>query len=462
MFFYAEYVGGFPDEIQHISYIAYLEKEHTIIPNFKDMKILVQKNNGDINLNTELNNKNIAIEYTFSNSINYLGHPPLYYQIMRLSRAVQVKGNIVTVNIFKLRCFNIALSALAMLLILSIGYTRIGENPILHWLYATIVVSVPMLAYGASGINNDTLALIGVSIFILGLLRFSEQKRNFRTYFIISLGIFLAFMAKLTAGLVVFISLFLYLVLVIIKEKNAWFLISKKFFTTMPMYLAMIAYYLVVFFQIGNIQPTFKLLDPQGFYKSAFYVAVANRTHMNFIQYTVHFTRDFLSTWASIASNVSLFKTGGIFSLNTTALLALLFLPSILLFQIKRIMYNSSIMLALISVYLGLVISVIVQCLRGYNEYINVSGYLGGCQSRYYLCGISGIALAVTFIMKNFFDKLTVTNTQIISKLTVEYYQTKNSLNFKKLVLYFICLLFICLLYYEDFIYFLIYFKDYL
>ena len=41
MLFYADYVGNFPDEMAHISYIAYLEQVQTAIPEYKDMKILV-------------------------------------------------------------------------------------------------------------------------------------------------------------------------------------------------------------------------------------------------------------------------------------------------------------------------------------------------------------------------------------------------------------------------------------
>lgn len=475
MFFYSEYVGRFPDEMQHVAYIAYLEKENVIIPVFKDMKTFVNNSTAHIDYNTELNSKskNNTHEYTFSNNLNYLGHPPLYYQIMRLSRAVQVNGNNVTVDLFKLRLFNIALSALGMLLILYIGYTRIGKNVILHCLYTTIIISVPMLAFCCAGVNNDTLAFIGVPIFILGLLRFSEQKRNFNTFFIISLGVFISFMAKVSAGMIVLISLFIYVILIIVKEKNARFLISKKFLTTLPIYLVTMGYFLVVYHQTGSIQPSFAKLSPQGFYNSGFYVNVADRTHMNFSQYTVYFARNFLTTWTSIQSHFSLEKIGGAISMNTTAESLLLVLPIILIFQIKRDKRNSSIMLVLISLYFGLAITAITQWLRQYSQYTNISGYLGGFQSRYYLCGIPAIALGVTFIMKNLFEKSSKTSNvderksnvqyhEITNNLTLQCYETKNSFIFKKLVLCIICLIFICMLFYEDFIYFLIYFKDYL
>ncbi|WP_026882623.1 ArnT family glycosyltransferase [Clostridium akagii] len=473
MFFYSEYVGRFPDEMQHVAYIAYLEKTNAIIPNFKDMRIFVNNSTAHINYNTELTKNNNTHEYTFGSNLNYLGHPPLYYQIMRLSRAVRINGNTVTVDLFKLRLFNIVISALAMVLILYIGYTRVGKKLILHCLYATIVISVPMLAFCSAGINNDTLSLLALPIFLLGLLRFSEQKRNFRTFFIISLGVFISFMSKLTLGLIVFISMLLYIILIIIKEKSARFLISKKFFATVPVYFITMAYFLIVYFQTGSIQPSYKSLDLQGFLKSGFYVNVADRTHMNFNQYAVYFTKNFLMTWTSIQSHFSLDKIGGVFSINTIAELLLLVIPVILLFQIKRAKRNASIMLVLISVYFALAISVIIQWLRAYSEYTNSSGYLGGFQSRYYLCGIPAIALAVTFIMKNLFEgsslsdngnekKSNLKYNEITNNLSTLCYKTKKNFNLKKFVGYIICCIFICMLFYEDFIYFVIYFKDYL
>lgn len=458
MLFYVEHVGRFPDEITHVSYIAYLEKTHKIIPDFKSMTILEQTKPID-------NNSIKNATYTFGSDFNYLGHPPLYYQIMRLSGAVKIENNTVIINFIRLRSFNIMLSSLAILLILYIGYSRIGKNPLLHCLYAAIVVSVPMLAYDSAGINNDTLAVIGLSVFVFGLLRFSEQNRNFPTYLIISLGVFISFMSKLTAGLVVFISLCIYIILIIIKEKNAGFLISRKLLATFPIYAVTAAYYIIVYFQTSSIMPTYRLLDPTDYYASGFYVDIAQRTHMNFTQYILYFSKNFLRTWTGIASHVSLLKVGSLFSLNNIALLILLILPVILIFQIKKATKKSSIALVAISVYLGLVISAITQCLRAYNEYVNVSGYMGGYQSRYYLCGISAIGLGIVMVVKNLLedeDNISIMNIEFESRLTLQCYQSKTGFKYKKAILYSICLFFILLLFYEDLIYFLINFKDYL
>lgn len=467
MFFYAGNVGRFPDELEHISYIAYLEKTHTIIPNFKDMKMLEDYAPGNAAPNI-VNSQNITNQkYIFGNAFNYLGHPPLYYHIMRLSGAVHIDNNTITVNLIRLRSFNIVLNALTFLFILYIGYSRIGKNPLLHLLYAAIVVSVPMLAYVCAGINNDNLALLGVSIFMLGLLRFSEKKRTFPTYLLISIGVFLSFMSKLTAGLVVFISLLTYIIFIIIKERNLNFLISKKFLATLPVYFAAVFYYLVVFFQTGSILPTYRILNPQGFYASGFYVEISKRIPMDFYQYSTHFIHDFLGTWTGIASYVSLLKSGSIFSLDRIVLVSLLFIPILLLFQIKNASKKYPIILAAFSVYLGLVISIITQVMRAYNEFAHISGYLGGYQSRYYLCGISAIALSIVLIFKNLLneeDNNSVINIDFENRLTLRYPRKRKSTSYalKKFILYSISIFLIVMLFYEDFIYFLINFKDYI
>lgn len=453
MHYYAQYIGGFPDEIQHISYIAYLEKTSKIIPEFKDMKVL--EYNGKIE--TNLSNENKTDEYQFGDAFNYLGHPPLYYQIMRLSNAVKVSGDNVFVNVFKLRMFNMFISTFGMLITLYIGYSRIGRNIIFNLLYIAIVLSVPMLAYDSAGINNDTLAFVGVSVFILGLLRFSEKKRNFPTYFILGLGIFLSFMAKLTAGSIITISLIIFMIFTIVKERSIRFLISKNFILTCPFYILTAIYYILVRLQTGSILPTYKLLDPNDFYKSAFYVQIANRTYMSFWQYSNYFLKNILSTWLSIESSVSLIKTSPIISFNCIGLFLIIFIPLILIFRVKKTGINSSKVVAAISVYLGLVVSVIIQWLRAYKEFKYVSGYLGGFQSRYYLCGVGAIGLSIVFLMRSLLDN----KYKESSNIGIQLYREESSfqISARNKLVYLGCIILIGLLFYEDFIYFIINFK---
>ena len=473
MFFYSQYVARFPDEIQHISYIAYLEKTHAIIPDFKNMTFLVQ-NNGQITSSTNLNLVNlekIGQNYTFGDSFNYLGHPPLYYDLMLLSRAVQVHGSTVTVHIFRLRCFSMALSSLAMLLVLYIGLSRVGKNPFLHGLYAAISVSVPMLAYDSAGINNDACALLGVSVFLLGLLRFSERKRNYGTYLLVGSGVLVAFLSKLTTGTIVLVSLFLFCVLSIIKEKSARFILSKQFLVSLPAYAITAAYYLAVYLQTGSLQPTYARLNPQGFYQSGFYVAPQNRSHMDFFAYTAFYFKKFWGSWTGIGSYITSGRAGSLLSVNRIAVFALMVLPILLLFQYKRGRKNSFAQTALICVYAGVVCTAVIQWLRAFHEYANVSGYMGGFQSRYYLCAISALALAVPFVLKNCLKDQPVT--VIIRKVRSMIWPQANyaaaaqtvpdkvRVNYRVIGFSCICLAYSGLLIYEDFIYFLIHFKSY-
>lgn len=72
MLYYSSYVGRFPDETPHISYIAHLEQTNKIIPNFKEMTILkpiVALNSSTIESNQYKGT------YEFTNSTSYLGHP---------------------------------------------------------------------------------------------------------------------------------------------------------------------------------------------------------------------------------------------------------------------------------------------------------------------------------------------------------------------------------------------------
>lgn len=451
MFFYAHFVGRFPDEVAHISYIAYLEQEHKIIPDFKSMTILIPKEkNNDLSAV-----KDILVSYPgpyiFGESVNYLGHPPLYYQLMRLSGGVKVQNGVASIDIWRLRYFNMVLSAFAMLLIFYIGYSRIRDIPILHLLSATICVSVPMLAYVSAGVNNDNLALLGVSLSVLGLLRFSEHKRTFFTYSLLSIGLYISVMSKLTAGLIVLLAFALYLVFALITEKNLRFLKSKEFLVTLPVYLIAAAYFALVHMQTGSFQPSYRLLDLQGYLASDFYVPPASRTHMDFLQYAKYYIAAFLGTWTGIASNVSLLKDEtALYSLPQIGLVGLLVLPLLLSLQLGKNRPERPAALALFAFYLGLIITMIVQFLRAYLEYKNISGYLGGYQSRYYLCGIAAIALATVFAAGNIYGKETGKQgrgpARIIRQMTVQ----------------FAAFAFVLLLLYEDFGFFLKHFTDYL
>ena len=393
MTFYSLYVGHFPDEMEHISYIAYLETEHRLIPDFADMKILMREGSTDTALNAS---NDFSGRFQFGSSVNYLGHPPLYYQIMRLAAGVQTDGGSIIIHIVRLHVCSMLLAILAMLLIFYIGWSRIGPRPILHLLYGVICVSVPMLAYDSAGINNDTLAMLAVPLFLLGLLRFAEKRRGFPTYLLIATGVFTSLMAKLTAGMMICAALAIVFLLTVCRERSARFLLSRGFLLTLPIYALTAAYYVAVYRQTGSIQPTLRLLSPAQFYASAFYVQPALRKSYGFFGYTRYFLYMLSVSWTGIFSHVRYIKTSPPFAPDTIALMSLWVLPPAFLLLRYRRSEIPARLRVLLALYIGTFFTVVMQYAHAYLEFRNISGYLGGASSRYYLCIIPVLALAMT------------------------------------------------------------------
>lgn len=393
MIFYSLYVGHFPDEMEHISYIAYLETEHKLIPDFADMKILVREGSTDTTLNAS---NNFSGRFQFGDSVNYLGHPPLYYQIMRLAAGVQTDGGRIIIHIVRLHVFSMLLAVMAMLLIFYIGWSRIGPRPVLHLLYGVICVSVPMLAYDSAGINNDTLAMLAIPLFLLGLLRFAESRRNFPTYLLIAAGVFTSLMAKLTAGMIVCAALAIVCLLTVCRERSARFLLSRDFLLTLPVYALAVVYYAAIYRQTGAVQPTLRLLSPAQFYASGFYVPPGQRKSYGFFSYIHYFLYVLSVSWTGIFSHVRYIKTSPPFAPDTIALMSLWVLPPVFLLLRHGRSGTTARLRVLLALYIGTFFTVAAQYFHAYLEFRNISGYLGGNSSRYYLCIIPVLALSMT------------------------------------------------------------------
>ena len=130
----------------------------------------------------------------------------------------------------------------------------------------------------------------------------------------------------------------------------------------------------------------------------------------------------------------------------------------LLIFIIIKHKQKNMVAFAFLSVYLSSCITVITQFLRSYYEYANVSGYLGGAQARYYLCSVASLALAVIYIVKDF-SSFPVLPQKMRDRIKVNVFLEQKA---KRIALNTFCILFSALLVYEDFIYFVLHFKDYL
>ncbi len=436
MVFYSERVGRTPDELAHVGYIAQLQQSGDIIPHYEELRVpeAVAKT-GHLWL-VRLN----------EDTTNYLGHPPLYYQVMRLAGGISFQeDNLFTVNIWRLRLLSVCMTLIGLGLAFYIGYSRIKARPLVHMLYATVCVSVPMFAYGSSGVNNDALTFVTIPLFFLGILRYLEHRRNAATYLLIAVGICATVLTKLTAGIIVAVAALIVLLVTLVREKNVRELLKPAFLLTLLIYAVPVAYYLLVYARYGNFRPGVFSLDPAYAYNSGFYIEPTERGSASLVAYIVYFFDNFMRSWVGIFSHVSLQKsTAHWFSVQYIALVALWFSP--MLFAKRTLRNKSSYSLGLIACYVGIAITLVMQFLNGYRGYMS-RGYMGGFQSRYYLCVVFvlafGMALALRYLFKN---------------LKGDAQHTR----WMRHVLEGITAVYIGILFYEDLLYFLLHFEQYL
>lgn len=451
MFFYSAYVSGFPDEIEHISYIAYLQSSGRIIPEFKDMAVLKFENQSDSAKNNVLKPSYVYVGMVMSGSFNYLCHPPLYYHIMRMSGGIFLdKDKVFHVNLFRLRAFSMLLAALAIALLFYLGRTRISLQPAIHLLYAVICVSIPMMSYCCAGVSNDTMSLLCFTIFSFGIVRFLEGKRNTVTSLLVAFGLCGSFLSKLTAGMIAFFTAVILVLYIIFKEKSIKFFISKPFIATIPIYILTLSYFFIVKRQTGSFQPTFAMLSPKRFFKSGFFTP-AYRGTMNLSQYFFYYSKHFEMTWTGIASHISLAKSGCFWDIDKIAILFAAVLPLAVLI----VKANNKIIIMVKIAVVAIIITLVCQFYHAYYEFQNFSGYMGGFQSRYYLCTIFVFAYGSSYFAEVLYgsdnsDKSCKNPKSAAIKTSLRHIAVNAG-----------CIIYSVLLIYEDFIYFILNYHKY-
>ncbi len=435
MVFYAEKVSNTPDETAHIAYVAYLEQTGEWIPKYENM--CMQRT---ISNDTEM----VVAEFA-SGTVNNLRHPPLYYHLIRLSNGITFnEDGTYQVDLDRVRVASMMMMVAALALMLYIGYTRLQKIPLLHMLYGMIITSVPMMTYGASGVNNDTLTILTVTVFFFGILRFEEKKRNFITYLLIGLGISATLLTKMTAGIIVSVAALIVVMIALVREKCWKQLLSWQFLVTIPLYLIAAAFYLYMYKQYGSFQPSLHALNEAYAYSTGFYPSVETRTVKSLIEYVHYFFDLFMQTWYGIASHITLIKPHPYGFLERFALASLWIIPLMLL--TKPIRSGQPYVKSNLALYVGVLVTLVMQFVNGYTGLLE-RGYVGAYQSRYYICAVAMFALCVALLVQKVFTDTPRGDrwAQVVRRITV-------------------CavVLFIAALTYEDFVYFLLHYTKYL
>ena len=371
--YYSSHINKFypPDELAHLSYIDHVYKHTGFIPDFHTMRTL--------------NNKEAGL---------YLSHPPLYYQLMLVAYDTS-KPIMDDANIQNFRGLNSIIFMLTFILILYFGFsTRISILG--HFVYLSIITSIPMYAYSGASITNDNLAILGAVIFILGLKRMLEEQYSNLTYIIIGFGIFISYFSKLTVAILIFLA-FVFFLVYLFKNKKI-FSIKKIQIMIIITFLLPIAYYQIyILAEYHSIMPTFNVTYPDQYLKSVFYTPEKFRLHYTPIEWLVRMKEYVIGGWFGIHSHHSFVKSSileylGLLILHIFALLSL-FIPCDE--KLKKYCILGKIML------LSLLSVLLIQYLFSYKTHLH-SGYMGGLQPRYLLPFMFAFAIMSSLFVERF------------------------------------------------------------
>jgi len=449
MYFVKTLPGYSPDESAHISYIYYLNKTDKLIPDFEDMDIF----------NDEPMKWSVDYYALPEQSVNYLCHPPLYYQIMRLAGGFTDTEDPLAVQIDKnrLRLSSSFISSIGVILLLYIGWSRIThKKPWLHLMYCTAATSVPMLGFEFAGVTNDSLALVTSCICIIGLIRFSEKKRGYITYTLIAVGITASLLTKMTAALLCILMALIILGFSMIRERSFFGCLKYEFWVTSPIYLIAIAYYIYIYNKYGVIQPSLELISTQEYFQSTiYYTDPAQRINYTLMGYCQYYLNKFFLSWSGIEAARSFMKLTP-FSKATLPCELLWIFPVLLVIPRAR-QKAGRLSLPVFAGWVSCVITFAIQMKSAYGTYLT-RGYMGGFQSRYYLPFLFAFGMGAVFVFQSalvdsgFDEDTEITTVKDISSWA------RSTLNNN--LVYLMALGYIFLLFYGNFPFFLMHFTE--
>ena len=182
--------GAF-DELEHISYAAYLQETGRLLPRFEEQKTLSP---GDLS--------------RWDDRPNYLAHPSPFYVLMALvlDRTLPPRRAILMPRLASAGLLLVGVAAA-----LGAARRQFGRDRLALLLFCLAVALCPKLLAVSGQVSNDSLAFLGGALAYWGA---SEEKRCcWRGPAAIGLGLALALLAKPNAGLAVgaWIGIFLLL-----------------------------------------------------------------------------------------------------------------------------------------------------------------------------------------------------------------------------------------------------------
>lgn len=383
-FYYHEVDWG-PDVRAHLSYMYYeWENPRQLIPQFESIYML------DFDIVGER-----AYIVGKTEDVCYLGHPPVYYKLMSACGAIQRDHQgTVYIDMRRIHICNILLVMAGILLCLQWGrryLLKMGNWLSMHFLFAAIVSTLPMISYIGSNISNDNILYLDIALVLWGLQRGVEGERGYTTYFLIAIGTFLSVLSKLTLGMMVVVGLALVVLYLMFKEKSVKLLCCKAFACTLPLYLICLAYFIVLKRDYHTIQPYLELLSAESFKHSewAMMQSGIQRTVWQSIQ---HFWKGFWGTWTAVYGHAySMSRQGTVAALPYYIYICVYvaYIGACVIRCCKNKIESRE--MPMIGIGIGSIIAFLYQMYGKIIDYMG--GGDGGYQARYYICVVAVYAL---------------------------------------------------------------------
>ena len=358
-----------PDERQHLAYVNYLHQNNSVvIPKFEDIR----------NLD--------------GTGYNYLGHPPLYYHILNFAFD---KDTTINRNLPLFRHISSLIFLLSFLLLLYLGWQAklhiIGDI-----VYLSILSSVPLFAYLGASINNDNLAFLGAALFFVSFFQLVKKKYTNITYTMLGLSIFIAYFAKLTVSIFIFLTLLFYLMYLLYKKTIIQINILQTIIVTC--FIVPILYYQWhIFLTYEAILPSFNITHPKAFLQSPYYVEETQRVYLSAYEWFERMSIVSFIGWFNIQSHHYFFKSNWIDYIGVVLIHILAIFSLFIKCEEKHeviCILGKITLIAFMSVF-------IIQYFFTYGNHIK-NGYMGGIQSRYLLPFLASFAIMSSILVDKF------------------------------------------------------------
>jgi hypothetical protein len=172
---------GALDELEHISYAAYLQETGRILPKFEEHRRLLV---GDMG--------------RWDDRPNYIGHPSPFYVFIGLflDRALPAEQAILAPRLASTGLLLVGVAAA-----LCAGRRHFGQDPWALLVFCLLLALCPKLLTVSSQVSNDSLAFLGGALAYWGAS--DEGRRRWFGSAAVALGLIFALWAKPSAGLAV-------------------------------------------------------------------------------------------------------------------------------------------------------------------------------------------------------------------------------------------------------------------